>query len=319
MENEPHSFDSSYSVVFSVLIILLCVTSSVANPLVFLFNNRPPFSIAKFLFRVMSVTDFLTGIICSANYLSLFLDSSGKYHYENGSENVFIGHKIMSLLCWILMQFSYYVLSLIGCTRAIQIVFPLQHISPVLVYTCLFVALIWTVCLHSFLLFGHQKSTRKRFIPLIGLMVGGSKKLSMRGNFILYFAASIAVHIMSFLLSFVAVIDLVINRAFCTKNKKLCAVKIVILNFGSFVSMLLMIILPNIVLRRKDLFFPISFSMNSLPSVIQVAFDPIIFLLLTPKSQRFVIEGAMKLLFSKNREAKPTNARGREVKKDTAL
>ena len=304
LPQEHHIYDSPHATVFSTLIILLSATSCLANPLMFLYNHCPPVSLAKFLFKLMAVIDLLTGIICSVTYLTLFLDPSKKYHYVTGSNDISLGIQILSLLCWALMQFSYYVMASIACTRAIKILLPFQHISKCLVHACLLVAATWTLFINTFLLFGTEKFTMTLFLSEIGLMVGGLKGKSQLQSMAVYYSLPILASLLSLCFSSVSIAHLLKNRGCGLGSKQLGILKIMILTLGSFACMCLMMthfgVIPAMMNNdaNRSIRFPLLFSMSSLPSIILAGFDPIIFLLLTPKSQQFARD-KFKTIFNK--------------------
>ena len=304
------------SAIFTLVIILCCLTSLSLNPVIFLFNRRKK-SIAAFLFATLSSFDFLycSALAClllfQANNVKMEEDLTGLMcfgtggideEYWNCIYTPSLGQKVSAVVLLCLDSAAVTTTSLLAIVRFIQLKDPFYIVKKKFIVLSIVVAVCVTACLQCTSLF----SSKSKYSPLLMLTINGDPfGLGYRPWYAQY--ASILLTnsvIISFQLA--ALISAVITACIIFKKqegnalgnnnlrRKQGSIKILLTNLPSFLILLRLTLEGPLmfIARQSGLYTEfqgwIIFSLHRMLPLLASTWNPVIFISLTPKTRKFL-------------------------------
>ena len=294
---------TSYPDILIVCYMIICtVISSLLNPAVFIYNYwRKKNSVPVFLFRCLAVFDFLTCIFIPVKvvseavkqecFISIDDDRNKSLNCVNRiavvKKNANIQLKLYSLVAWVLILAPNFIAAVMAICRFIQIRFPfypleLKHLTvPALVYGA------YTLSLSSYVAFCTYVDYSVDMQILTHRFGIESQMLHL--VILIYVWPSIVCQILSVVTSMLTILQLYktgrqpISEQSAAISRK-SSLKILVLNFGSILNNIAMILCMTIVSQNnEDASSVAKFVSSVLTPTLMSCFNPVVFIMFNPE------------------------------------
>ena len=306
------------SAIFSLLIILCCLTSLSLNPVIFLFNRRRK-SIAAFLFATLSSFDFLycAALAClllfQANNFKRKEDLTGLMCFGNGGFDKeywnciytpSIGQKVSAVVLLCLDSAAVTTTSLLAIIRFIQLKDPFCIVKKKFIILSIVVAVTITACLQCTSLF----SSKSKYSPLLMLTINGDPFGFGYRPWYAQYASILLTNSVIIGFQLAALISAMITACIIFRKqernalgnnnlrRKQGSIKILLTNLPSFFILLRLTLEgPLMFIARQSgsgLYTEfqgwIIFSLHRMLPLLASSWNPVIFISLTPKTRKFL-------------------------------
>ena len=313
-------------ILIGILLIAWSLISIVLNPIVFVYNSRKPRSIPKFLFQVLSATDFLTSII-SGSYISYTVLKEGAALFINLEEAEMSIYpeadaplEAYGITTWLLNQTPGFVASVMAVCRYIQIRRPFQKISLRLIVgivtgvsVCNLVLLCCLLLRDGIVFSSMILNLWPKSNDLFSQTRNNDLLVGQRTGLLLTWTATLG-HPLAFLASALTMQHLYITyknpvAVRSQQNGRRSNTKILLLNLGAVFQTLICVVFVSFAILADDIVcvcsnFPILLAfVSAVFPVFLSSFNPIIFLALTPKLKRALLDKICHLMDINNSSA----------------
>ena len=269
-------------------LLLLMTTSTLLNPLVFLYNYRKPLSVPSFLYQVLALFDTLTCLIIPLN--------SGLYIMKveedpcNGVK-VTTWRQILTVVIWDVMYTPVMVVSVLTICRYIKIRYPFKILKVKLFVVLAIAFQIYLVSISSWMTFGREASFMCNYGMVI---VRNFLNLDPAVHNLVHSWPNLICQFASLGASALTIAHLIKVRrnslsASSNRNGMRSSARILTQNFGGILQTTAQI--AKIVLLTQSrggksdprYMTPVMFSVNIMTCVVLSVFNPVVFVLFTPK------------------------------------
>ena len=290
---------TSYPDILIVCYMIICSEiSSLLNPAVFIYNYwRKKNSVPVFLFRCLAVLDFLTCIFIPVKVVIEAVKGECSINEDDQTKNCMVRIKfqmnanvplrLYSFVAWILILTPNFTAAIMAICRFIQIRFPfypldLKHLTvPALVYGA------YTLSLSSYFAFCTYVDYSVDMQTLTHRF--GIESYMLHLVILIYVWPSIICQILSVVTSILTILHLYktgrqpISEQSAAISKK-SSLKILVLNFGTILSNIAMILCMTIVSQNnEDASSVAKFVSSVLTPTLMSCFNPVVFIMFNPE------------------------------------
>ena len=295
---------SSPDVYIGISCLLLVITSSLLNIIVFIHNKKKVNSLARNLFLCLSIGDFLTAWILTFSYAvhvfqdkveecrESFEEDCNKYYFRRTNTAKF-GDKIFGIFSWTSALAPANITAFLAMSRCCQIRFPFKPISIKLVISVLFSTLILLPVLVGIVIFDEDDHSKPFVLPLVNLIWTYKPRifgLSTSGPiiFLLFTVVTWTLQFGAVVSSLVTIYDLVKSHIRPASGeiqgrRTRSSLKVIITNVGSIMILVSYAIITVHSSAAKDiisfaLYFMATLGIPSLTSLL----NPLVYITMTP-------------------------------------
>ena len=283
-------------ILIALTVILIALTSSTLNPIVFRNNYGKKKSIARDLFLTLSTTDYLSSIVIPVNFtVGLLLPKEEgcaiehnatfcQTRYYEYQRNARLSEKIVSCFVWYLTFSPHIITCALAICRWYQICFPLRHLNRKIVGFIL-ATLCFLFSVYLFVkIFSEPPAQMVIAIQTVisffaVLTIGRSKFIIIFEDLMLISLASTAI-----LASILTIVNIVKSQGLALDQERRarkikCTIKIGLLNLG---NVIFIAVLMSLSLTKENTIKHTRLQTTScLFAIVQSAFNPVVYILLT--------------------------------------